>query len=32
MGLKGVTGLTRGYRVTGGDKGLERVTGGDRGL
>ena len=32
MGLQGVTGLTRGYRVTGGDKGLERVTGGDRGL
>ena len=32
MRLQGVTGLTRGYRVTGGDKGLERVTGGDRGL
>ena len=32
MRLQGVTGLTRGYRVTGGDRGLERVTGRDRGL
>ena len=26
MGLEGVTGLTRGYRVTGGWKGLKGVT------
>ena len=32
MRLQGVTGLTRGYKVTGGDKGLERVTGGYKGL
>ena len=31
MGLQGVTGLTRGYRVTEGDKGLQRVTRGYRG-
>ena len=31
MGLEGVTGLTRGYRVTGSDKGLQKVTSGYKG-